>query len=268
VLDRIRAAATAPGSLGARLIERLGDVGGVQQATVLGAQAFTSLIPYLVVASTFVQEGEDESFADRIIDRFDLEGRAAEGVRALFASAGEVESAITVVGLGILLISVLSFARTLQGTYERSYRLEASGLRGVPRSLLWLTVLVGWLSLAFLRQELRDLFGPAMSVTIALGFAFVVWLGTPVILLGSRVPARRLVPGAMVSAVVITLLLYTSAVYMPILIENAASRYGLIGVAFSLQGWLLTLSFAIVAGAVVGGVLSEDMASGRRTESR
>jgi hypothetical protein len=52
---------------------------------------------------------------------------------------------------------------------------------------------------------------------------------------------------------------------MPILIENAARRYGLIGVAFSLQGWLLTLCLVIVAGAVVGGVLSEDMAARERT---
>jgi hypothetical protein len=50
-----------------------------------------------------------------------------------------------------------------------------------------------------------------------------------------------------------------------LLIEAAARRYGLIGIAFSLQGWLLTYSPVIVAGAVVGGVLSEDMAAGERT---
>ena len=52
---------------------------------------------------------------------------------------------------------------------------------------------------------------------------------------------------------------------MPILIENAALRYGLIGIAFSLQGWLLAISLVIVAGAVVGSVLSEDMAARERT---
>ena len=64
-----------------------------------------------------------------------------------------------------------------------------------------------------------------------------------------------------------TALLWASAIYMPILIENAARRYGLIGIAFSLQGWLLAISLVIVAGAVVGSVLSEDMARERTREA-
>ena len=76
---------------------------------------------------------------------------------------------------------------------------------------------------------------------------------------------RRLVPGAVVSAVLLTVVIYASAVYMPILIESAARRHGLIGIAFSLQGWLLTIAVVIVAGAVVGSVLSEDMAARERT---
>jgi hypothetical protein len=81
-----------------RLALRLADIGGVQRATILGAQAFTSLVPYLVIASALVPTARNESFADTLVDNFDLEGRAAEGVRDLFASASEVESAITGIG--------------------------------------------------------------------------------------------------------------------------------------------------------------------------
>jgi membrane protein len=247
------------------MLVRLAEIGGVQRATLLGAQAFTSLIPYLVIASALVPRREDESFADVLVDRFDLEGRAADGVRALFASAGEVESGITFIGIAVLAVSVLSFTRALQSTYERSYGLEPSGMRGLPRNLLWIGALAVWLSLASLRGEVEDLFGVVFSVIAALGFAFVLWLGTPMLLIGDRVAPRLLVPGAVVSGVLMTVLVYASAVYMPILIENAATRYGLIGVAFSLQGWLLTFCLVIVAGAVVGGVLSEDMATRERT---
>jgi hypothetical protein len=106
MLDKARDLASKPGSMLGRLALRLTEIGGVQRATVLGAQAFTSLIPYLVIASALVPTARNESFADSLIDNFDLEGRAAEGVRALFASAGEVENAITVIGLVILLLSV------------------------------------------------------------------------------------------------------------------------------------------------------------------
>jgi membrane protein len=265
VLGKIRDLANAPGSLVPRLLVRLAEIGGVQRATLLGAQAFTSLIPYLVIASALVPRREDESFADVLVENFDLEGRAADGVRALFASAGEVESGITFIGLAVLMVSVLSFTRALQSTYERSYGLEPSGIAGVRRNLLWIGALAVWLTLASIREEVGDLLGPLFSVIVALGFAFLLWLGTPMLLVGDGVPARLLVPGAVVSGVLMTVLIYASAVYMPILIENAARRYGLIGVAFSLQGWLLTLCLVIVAGAVVGGVLSEDMAARERT---
>jgi membrane protein len=265
MLDKARDLASKPGSMLGRLALRLTEIGGVQRATVLGAQAFTSLIPYLVIASALVPTARNESFADSLIDNFDLEGRAAEGVRALFASAGEVENAITVIGLVILLLSVTSFARTLQSTYERAYGLEPSGVAGVPRSLLWIGVLAIWLGLSSVRSEMQDWAGPVFAVTVALSFSFGLWLVSPLILLGRRIATRLLVPGALLSAVLMTVVLAASAIYMPLLIESAARRYGLIGIAFSLQGWLLTIAVVIVAGAVVGSVLGEDMAARERT---
>ena len=89
MLDRVRELAAGPGTLGARFGERLLEIGGLERATLLGAQAFTSLIPYLVVASALVPT-EDKDFSATIIERFGLEGRAADGVQALFATAGEV----------------------------------------------------------------------------------------------------------------------------------------------------------------------------------
>jgi membrane protein len=265
VLDRIREMASAQGSLLGRLLRRLAEIGGVQRATILGAQAFTSLIPYLVIASALVPTAENESFADTVIKNFELEGQAADGVHALFASAGDLESGITLLGIVILLVSITSFARALQNTYERAYGLALSGVSGLPRNLFWIAALAVWLSIGSIRTEMKDWFGPVFSATVALGFAFALWLWTPMLLLGRRVATRLLVPGAVVSAVLMTALAWASAIYMPILIENAARRYGLIGIAFSLQGWLLAIAFVIVAGAVVGSVLSEDMAARERT---
>ena len=167
---------------------------------------------------------------------------------------------MTFVVVAILLLSPLSFTRALQSTYERSFRLEASGLHGLPRTFLWLAVLALWISFASARSEVQDLFGNFLSIALAVVFAFILWLWTPLILLGGRVPVRRLAPGALVSAVCMTGLFYASGVYMPYVIESSAGRYGLIGVAFALQGWLLALAVGIVAGAVAGGVLSEETA--------
>jgi hypothetical protein len=51
----------------------------------------------------------DEDIADRIIERFGLEGSSARSVEQLFNSAGEVESAVTWVGAVILILATLSW---------------------------------------------------------------------------------------------------------------------------------------------------------------
>ena len=53
-----------------------------------------------------------------------------------FAPAGEVQSGVTLLGVGLLLISALSFSRGLQRLYELSYRLPALGMRNTPRGVV------------------------------------------------------------------------------------------------------------------------------------
>jgi membrane protein len=94
------------------------------------------------------------------------------------------------------------------------------------------------------------------AIAVSTVFGFVVWLATPAILLGPR-EWRRLLPGALVSATLGALLGVASGIYIPILLTWSADRYGLIGVAFSIQSWLLAAAFTVVVGAVVGAVASQ-----------
>ena len=101
-------------AFGERCLRRFLDVEGTMQATVLAAQAFTSLIPFMVVSAALAPGKGD--LTARIIERFDLEGSSARSVEALFNSSGEVESAVTWVSVVILVLSALSFTRALQRT--------------------------------------------------------------------------------------------------------------------------------------------------------
>jgi membrane protein len=247
---------------GGQILRRFVDVEGAQLATILSAQAFTSLIPFMVVSAA-AGPGEDD-LADRIIERFGLEGSSARSVEALFNDAGQVESAVTWVGIVILVLSALSFTRALQRTFERSYGVEPGDWREGWRGLAWLAAFALWLVVSSpLREALSDVAGLAFAILVSVAMGFVVWLGTPVILLG--LPWRRLVPGAIVSAVLGSLLGAASAVYVPVLLTWSANRYGLIGIAFTLQSWLLTAAFVIVIGAVVGAVASEHRWADERT---
>jgi membrane protein len=240
---------------GAQSLRRFVEVEGAQQATVLAAQAFTSLIPFLVVGAAF-GPGEGD-IADRINDRFDLHGSAARSVEALFNDAGEVTSAVTWVSAIILVLSATSFTRALQRIFERAYQVEPRSWKEAWRGCVWLAAFALWIVVSSpLRNALADVAGLVLAVAVSTVFGFVVWLATPVILLGGM-NWRRLLPGALVSAVLGALLGAASGIYVPILLTWSADRYGLIGVAFSIQSWLLAAAFTVLIGAVVGAVASE-----------
>ena len=244
--------------VGGQILRRFLDVEGTQQATILAAQAFTSLIPFFVVGAAF---GPGESdLADRIVERFDLRGSTARSVEALFNDAGQVESTVTWVSIIILVLSALSFTRALQRMFQRSYRVEPGAWTDTWRGLAWLVGFGVWIAVSSpLRESLSDVAGLVFAIGLSTAMGFVVWLWTPRILLGAM-DWRRLLPGALVSAVLGALLGVASGIYVPVLITWSAEKYGLIGIAFSIQSWLLAASFVVVIGAVVGAVASEDLA--------
>jgi membrane protein len=240
---------------GKRSLRRFVDIEGAQQATVLAAQAFTSLIPFTVVAAALGPG--DKELSERIVERFSLDGSAARNVRTLFNDAGEVESAVTWVSVAILVLSALSFTRAMQRMFQRAYGMEPAGPKDMWRGLLWLAGFAAWITASSaLRDEFKDVGGVVLAVVVTGVLGFVLWLASPMILLGRR-DWHRLAPGAVVSAVLGALAGVASAIYVPILMTWSAERYGLIGVAFSIQSWLLVVGFVAVVGAVVGAMASE-----------
>jgi membrane protein len=123
------------------------------------------------------------------------------------------------------------------------------------RGLAWIIVFAAWITITSpLRQWLEDLGGVVFAVILATVTGFFVWLGTPALLLGVR-DWDRLAPGAAVSGLLGALLGVASSVYVPIVMEWSADKYGLIGIAFALQSFLLVFAFVIVIGAVVGATV-------------
>lgn len=80
----------------------------------------------------------------------------------------------------------------------------------------------------------------------------------PWILLAGQVPARLLVPGAVVFGLAMLAVRPAGSVYLPYALQVSANRYGTIGLAFTYIGWLYILSFCYLAAAAVGQVLAQD----------
>jgi membrane protein len=235
--------------------ERFIAIQGVDRAMALAAQAFSALIPLLIVYSAVVSRGEGSDFADALIDRFELSGASADSVREAFTSSQTVEDSISLLGLLLLVISALSFTRGMQRLYENAYGMPSRGMRNTGWGLAWLGLIALYTSLRPFAAGLFDLAAPQITVSLAL--AAGVWTATPYLLLGRRISWRVLMPGAVLAAVGMTGLAASSVIWFPRTLAASADQFGVMGVAFALLSWLVAAGFVLVIAATGGAVTSE-----------
>lgn len=242
------AGATARASAESKaVLDRLVGFEIIDRSLVIGAQAFSALIPVLIViASWGARDGN--SLGEGIVDRFGLTGEGADAVRGAFAAPADGTS-ITLAGLTFVLISALSFTRRLQRLFELSWLQEQRGVRATTWGLGWLGLFALYWALFPLVSDTLD---GVLRWTISLAGTFGFWLATPYLLLARRIPWQRLLLQAGLTAVGMTALTAGAAIYAPHAIETSAEEFGAIGVAFSLLSLLWGGGFVVVVAAAIG----------------
>lgn len=230
------------------------EIQGVDRAAALGGQAFTALFPLLIVYATVMPGRDSADFAAALVERFELDGAARASVEQAFAPAGTVESGVTVLGAGLLIVSALSFTRAMQRLYENAHGLPKIGMRGTPYGLLWL----GFVAAYVLVRAAAIGSGPGIGTPVlSLALASALWLGTPYLLLGRRVDWHTLVPTAFLTGAGMTLYGAASLIWLPRTVETSADQFGIIGVAFALLTWLVGVGFVLVLAATGGAQVAE-----------
>jgi uncharacterized BrkB/YihY/UPF0761 family membrane protein len=231
-----------------RCVRSFLELQGIDRALVLASQAFTALIPLVLLASALAPAGHGDVVATALVDRFRLTGDAADSVQQLFAHSGS--SSVSIFSGFLLLFSGVSLTRRMQRMYQQAWRLEPSP--GVGRTLnagLGLAALL--LGMALLYQA-RALvaglpFPGALQLIASVLAGLLMWTSVPWLLLDRRVAWRRLIPVGALTAICSSAYGIASAVYMPRLLESYSLRYGLFGVTLALVGWLVGIAFIIVA---------------------
>jgi membrane protein len=219
---------------------------------VLASQAFTALIPLLLLASALAPADDLDIVSVGIIRRFQLGGGAADAVRQLFAHSGD--SATGVLSVFLLFFSGVSLTRRMQRMYQQAWGLEAS--KGVGRALnaaFGLTVLVLGIGLLYLARTLVGWLpaGDALVTPLSALVSFALWTTVPWLLLDRHVTWRRLIPAGALTAACSSIYGVASTIYMPRQLESYSERYGLFGVTLALIGWLLGLTLILVAATAV-----------------
>lgn len=228
------------------------DLQGIDRSMVVASQAFTALIPLLILVSALAPANQKNVVADAIIRKFELTGNAADSVDQVFAHSSD--GATSVLGVVLLLFSGVSLTRRLQRTYLQAWALETPG--GVRRSLnaaMGLGALLVEVSLLYLARTLvrglplDGVLGPGTSALAGLA----LWTTIPWLLMDRQVTWRRLLPYGVLTTGLSQLYAVATTIYMPGLMNRYSAQYGLFGVTLALVGWLLCIAFIVVSATVV-----------------
>ena len=112
-----------------RCVQRFLRMRGIDRSVMLSSQAFTALIPLLILVGSRVPAGSEDALSEAVIRRFGLDGDAAAAVTLLFDIPDDATGGISTFSLLLLIASGTSFTRRLQMTYRLAWGLPKAGSR-------------------------------------------------------------------------------------------------------------------------------------------
>ncbi|MGA4545078.1 ribonuclease BN [Uniformispora flossi] len=233
------------------------DVELMHRSMGFAALGLVTLVPLLIVMAAANPLPEDVAypgFGGWIVDAMGISGRSAASVQDLFTAPRQVLSTTSAFSLAILAVFGLTFASSVQTGYAKIWGLTVGAWHRAWRGTIWLAVLSLYL---FGMAASRDLPLDSAShsvirvvVIVIGGWLFFWW--SPYFLLGGRVPARFLSPGAIATIVgLVGLRLFSTLVFAPLIVSNAVT-YGTVGTLLVVESWFIGAGFVVFGGALLG----------------
>ena len=235
-------------------VRRFALMDGFDRCIVISSQVLTALIPLFIVVASAAPAGQEDVISRSVIRRFNLTGTSADAVEQLFQAPAGASSSVSVFSALLLIYSAMAFSRRLQSMYRAAWGRTRAGMRSTMYAGLGLVAFTVMAGLSFLVRELASRFPLEWLWTIPLtaGVGLVLWTAIPYLLLERQVHWRRLLATGAASAVGMTVLAIGTPIYMPAVMLEATSDFGLFGVTITLLGWLLAAAFILIACVVMG----------------
>ncbi len=269
--DLVALGERAWGSFLGRCVRRFLEITGIDRSLVLASQAFTALIPLLILSSTLAPTDEANVISRTIIRKFGLTGDSASAVEQLFHTPESGAGSLSVFSALLLVFSGVSFTRRLQGMYVAAWDRERPGIRGGLLAALGLLALLTEVLLLYGIRAAASTLPLDWLVTLPLSAAtgLLLWTSIPYLLMNRQVHWRRLLAGGAISAVATAAYGVATTIYMPGLVQRYTDEFGLFGITIAIIGWLLVIALVLVASTAVGVELDRSRAPwALRTKAR
>jgi membrane protein len=215
-----------------------------------------SVVPVVlaVVGLASAAGANTNAVADRLVNHLGLHGSTADLVHQTFGSASSNALAASLAAVASFFIWGIGIGQIYQLVYARSWQVEVKALSDQWRFALWFFAFAAGGALPFLIEGWLSRATWAAIIPAWLVAATLFWVWTPRFLLHREVPVRRLLPGALLSAVVVGGATATSPLFLGSWVNSDAKYFGSFGVVLALVGWgfvLVTLTFVCAVFAPV-----------------
>jgi membrane protein len=226
------------------------------RSMTIAAQVFTSVLPILILAATWLDGDDSEGLSELV----GIPDESREIVDQLVDGADT--AAFGVVGTLLVLISATSLSRALSRAAAVAWEVRR------PRQKLssawrWLAVVLALALAVVVAQSLTQRVGTlppraAWPVVLSAAIDGFTALFVPWVLLAGAVPARRLLPGAAAFALLMMPTRLAAQEWLPHALQTSADRYGAIGLAFAYLAWLYVVAFIFIGTLVLGRTVATD----------
>jgi membrane protein len=242
-----------------RVWERLLENEFIDRAVALGAKAFVSFFPTIIVVAAFAPPSIRTSILGTITRRAGLSGSGLQTVKGAFATADNVRKATGILGLIFTVFYINSFTTALSRVYTRAWRRPP--MKAVAKYTFGAQWLLGILIYFAMIGALRALLhGPATALfaVVAIAASIALWWVTAWLMLQRHVRFRVLGPTGILTGVAFIVYGVTASLWMPTTVSNNQQQFGFFGVALALTTYLSGAATIIVVGACVAPVCADD----------
>lgn len=256
VAERWRA--TPAGRYVDRAIEGVAEIEPFDRGMTLAAQAFTSIIPIMVVTASYGRARN--GFGTGLADSLGLPDAVRRALAGSVPAGSEVGSGFGIFGLLVAVVGATAYSRALERMYSRAWGVRKPSLRTAWRWLAAVVAVVAALSILNLTASATQGLPVQgwVETLVRLVVWSVVWTAVPYVLMDRQVRLRVLAFPGVVTAVALAILQAAGGIYLPIALTNGAQQFGVLGMTFAYIGWLFALSFVIVVATALGRAASLD----------
>jgi membrane protein len=250
---------SSPSGVAIEAWRRYRAVDGPLQSALLSIYILVAVLPALLVMEEYL-DPHPNALASQLVHHYRLNASTSELLHNVLGQGRSHELGSALLAIASALVFGIGFGRVLQLVHSRAWKLDLE--TGPFDQIGYGAVLAGLYGLLLLLLlQLKEFHTGSAFVTALLGVGWVGFLTlffdvAPWLLTHKQVSRRDLLPGALLTALALVVLMILSNFIMQFWVDLYARDYGGFGVVLAIYFWIAFSSAVIVGAASLSPALA------------